>query len=65
MQCEFNLCIYEKNGSCTLDAVDINEVGMCDCAILPTFPEKLLDEWKALCLSRIQYNQIKETLDVR
>ena len=40
MNCEYDLCIYQKKGQCSLDVVSINMLGMCDAAQIVTIPGK-------------------------
>lgn len=54
LTCDFNLCIYQKNGSCTLLVVDINSMGYCDNAIVIDLSEEDLDAYKKSC-SKIGY----------
>ena len=46
MLCEYNLCIYQKDGECTLNEIEINSLGMCDDCILPNIDDNTLEEAK-------------------
>ena len=46
MICNFFLCMYQEDGLCLLKSVEINEFGMCDCAIVPPLPDAQLSDWK-------------------
>ena len=42
MICDFDYCIYSKDGNCTLRDIEINELGMCDsCSIVLLAPDFL------------------------
>lgn len=53
LTCDFNLCIYQKEGHCILDAIDINSCGICDNAIVVDLPERKLAVLKEKQLSEI------------
>lgn len=53
IRCENSMCIYEKNGLCILDEIEINVLGMCDECILPNFDEKSIKAAKRETLKRI------------
>ena len=46
LTCDFNLCIYQQNGKCTLSKIDINSMGFCDDAIIIELPETELRAYK-------------------
>ena len=46
MQCENCLCVYEKDGECTIDEISINDMGMCEDCIVVTPDDKTLDKLK-------------------
>lgn len=46
MICENELCIYQKDKSCCLKTVSINELGMCSEAILASIPAEELEQYK-------------------
>lgn len=57
MNCNFNLCIYQLNGFCTIDCIEINEWGMCDTCILIDMEDDFLQEKKNEALLRLHSNQ--------
>lgn len=46
LTCDFNLCIYQQNGKCTLSEIDINGMGFCDNAVIVELPEAELLAYK-------------------
>ncbi len=46
MNCEFNYCVYHKEGKCTVDEIQINQLGMCDACMIVTLDEEFLEEVK-------------------
>jgi hypothetical protein len=50
IKCDFELCIYQKDGHCSLDRITINDYCSCEeCVIIKTeeeFFEKLKEEGK-------------------
>lgn len=42
MRCENSFCIYHSRGTCILDAIEINSVGMCTACIYPDIDEEVL-----------------------
>ncbi len=55
LTCDFNLCIYQKNGSCTLLAVDINSMGYCDNAVVIDLSEEDLHVYKKVSCDKIKF----------
>ena len=55
MKCENSFCIYQTNGICMLDSVEINSFGMCTECIYPDIDEKALNQAKKKLLK--YYNQ--------
>lgn len=45
--CDFNLCIFEKNGKCIFDTFSINEYGMCSNCVLIDIDIDILKDMKA------------------
>ncbi len=56
MRCEFELCIYQRDGSCNLDHIIINEWGMCDTCILVDVETDFLQEKKNEALLQLHSN---------
>lgn len=48
MKCENLYCIYEQNGKCILDEIEINSVGMCSECILLPIPIDAADKMKSV-----------------
>ncbi len=46
MKCENFYCIYEQDGECLLEQIEINSTGMCSECILPSFPPDMLEKVK-------------------
>ena len=44
--CENYRCIYEEDGECCIEKISVNEYGMCDCCIFPTFDDEVLKKAK-------------------
>lgn len=42
LQCENNLCIYNKQNMCILDTITLNTIGICNECILLSLDESLL-----------------------
>ena len=54
MKCEFKYCIYNKNFECTIDAISINALGMCDECIIVSLDKKILEKAKETQLKKIE-----------
>ena len=50
MKCENRLCIYWSKGSCLLDKIQIDSLGMCAECIYPHINEEILNEAKSIFL---------------
>lgn len=50
--CDFNICIYEKNGVCTLDEIEINGCGSCRSCIVTSWDEEELQKSKDALLKK-------------
>ena len=48
MKCENLYCIYEKDGECILDEIEINASGMCGECILVSMHFEALDKLKEI-----------------
>ena len=60
LNCNFDLCIYQRNSSCTLPKVCINNMGFCENAIIIELPEKDLVGYKADLIEKMNfYDSIK------
>jgi|GEM_PF-1403858 len=46
MDCEFELCIYNKNKKCAIEKITINELGMCDMCLIATVEKDILEREK-------------------
>lgn len=46
MNCENELCIYQKDKQCCLKSISINDLGMCSQAILASIPTAELEKYK-------------------
>jgi len=53
LTCDFNLCVYQKEGICSLQAVDINCMGICDNATVIDLSEEDLNAYKKQFLNKI------------
>ena len=54
MYCEVNYCIYNKEQTCMIDGVTINQLGMCDSCELVAIPKKSLEKYKNKRLKEIE-----------
>ncbi len=54
MNCENKFCIYQNEGKCTLNKVDIDSLGMCADCIYPDIDEKILNQAKLKLLREYQ-----------
>lgn len=52
MKCYKEFCVYEKNGVCLLDEIEVDETGMCSCCICIDISKDLLSERKEEILLR-------------
>ena len=43
MKCEFDYCIYNSDYFCTLNEIEVNAWGMCDCCILVSISKEELE----------------------
>ena len=46
MKCENYFCIYEENGSCTLEEISLSISGTCEALIYPLINRQYLEEKK-------------------
>ena len=46
MKCENSYCVYQKQGKCTLDQIQINISGMCSECIYVDLEDSVLDKAK-------------------
>lgn len=53
MKCENFLCIYENNGSCCFDEVELDIDGRCTSCIYPNFEEGVLHYFKEKTLKSL------------
>ena len=58
MKCENSFCIYQTNGKCILDTVEINSFGMCTECIYPDIDEKTLNQAKKKLLNFFEKQDI-------
>ena len=54
MKCENLFCIYEKDGNCTIDNVELDISGSCQNCIYVDIPENLLETLKISCLENLE-----------
>ena len=54
MNCENKFCIYQNEGKCILNKVDIDSLGMCADCIQPDIDEKVLNQAKLKLLREYQ-----------
>lgn len=54
MNCENKFCIYQNEGKCMLNRVDIDSLGMCADCIYPDIDEKILNQAKLKLLREYQ-----------
>ena len=54
MNCENKFCIYQNEGKCMLNKVDIDSLGMCADCIYPDIDEKVLNQAKLELLREYQ-----------
>ncbi len=58
MKCEFDYCIYQRDGKCTVGGIQINSLGMCDECVVVSLEGALLEEGK-----RKHFENIERRLD--
>ncbi len=46
MKCENCFCIYQENGKCILDEINLDITGQCDSCIYVDIPKKDLEKYK-------------------
>ena len=54
MNCGNKFCIYQNEGKCMLNRVDIDSLGMCADCIYPDIDEKVLNQAKLELLREYQ-----------
>lgn len=54
MNCENSFCIYERNGKCILEDVNINSFGMCSECIYPDIDHEIVNQAKLELLKRYE-----------
>lgn len=52
MKCENLLCVYESNGECRLEQINVDRLGMCAECIYVSIDEALLEKEKSKLLKR-------------
>lgn len=52
MLCENSFCIYQSKGECTLEEIEIDVSGFCNCCIYPNIDEKILNIYKQKLLDK-------------
>lgn len=50
--CENSLCIYQKNHTCIIGEININEMSYCDSFVIVEIKKEILDKLK-------KYNRMK------
>ena len=53
MKCGNFLCIYEKNGICCFDEVELDIDGRCTSCIYPNFEKEILQHFKEKTLKNL------------
>ena len=53
MKCEYYYCIYNQDGLCPIDEIQINQLGMCDGCEIVTIPDEHLAAYKKKRLDTI------------
>lgn len=53
--CAFSLCIYQNAGKCTLPAVDINNMGLCESAVVIELPDVQLHSYKKELIEKLDF----------
>ncbi len=48
MKCENYFCVYQDNGKCILDEINIDIMGQCDSCIYIDIPKFELEKYKKL-----------------
>ena len=51
MNCENKFCIYQSEGECILEEIDIDSLGMCADCIYPDIDEEVLNQAKLRLLN--------------
>lgn len=54
MRCENYFCIYQFNGECTIETIDINRLGMCTECIYPDIDREFLSQAKLKLLKKYE-----------
>lgn len=54
MRCDNCFCIYQSQGKCTIDEINIDGSGMCMDCIYPDIDEKILQETKMKLLKKYE-----------
>ncbi len=60
MKCEFDYCIYQRDGKCIVDRIQINSQGMCDACIVLSLEGAFLQEIKRKKLENIEQRWAEE-----
>ena len=63
MKCEVDYCVYNRKSECTLDKIEIDQLGMCDSCEIVTIPKEELEKYKEKRLKQIK--EIWEKYDKR
>lgn len=53
MKCENIFCVYQNDGICILDSIEIDITGQCSNCMYTDIPEKDLDKYKVMHRNRI------------
>lgn len=54
MKCENSFCIYQSEGKCLLDIVEIDNMGMCTECIYPNIDKEVLNQAKLKFLNNYE-----------
>lgn len=53
--CENDFCIYQKNGRCILESINLNTLGLCTACIHINIEEKTLNHLKEIHLKDLNH----------
>lgn len=53
MKCRLNYCVYNRNNTCLIEEVQLDELGMCQECTIVSIPEQELNVWKEQQLQNI------------
>ena len=53
IDCELNLCIYNKDKKCISNSIQIMFTGSCESCIIPDFPDEIIETYKKNLLEKL------------